>query len=1408
MALPGGNNHIAQVSQRHVEPMKLLAVLFALLVLASPLALLADRGTGTVSAGSLPSWTRVFHLHDGSVYADGEYDWMNSTGPYNPPYVDYDGDGHEGITIRKNVPPQRWHHWILYPATQSAVTITGDMSAYVWAKSRDNESGTLITAIFFDILPSQFSSPDSGTEIGRVTIPMQGPVYSSLKLYNLTVPVASYTMPAGHHLALTIERGDSLNDGLIIHFDKTDYDSYIVLRTSSFVSVDSLLSEDAGGVPRDVFSDSEPVTVVANISNPYGAYDIVAARVSTSYLSNGSVFHPPTDMALVASGPSPVAYWKLFNITFSEFPSASFVVNVSAFDAQGTPSWLTRTLTIVTIDHLELIVPSRVTAGHNFSMTIRAVDATGTVVTNWVGDVDLEPYKSDMSTPGEGSLSVSSVTFTLGDSGVVTVSNQSYDFAEELMRIRATASNHEGWSDIIDVRAGPVASIHIEPSSPGELVSGTPLPLTATGEDALGNTNTSWSPFWYSSPVLGTITGSGFAVTYTGTVVGATTVYCRNNDTGVNGSVEVSITASTLQSIVIGPPSSPLQIREGQKQVINATGYDAYGNVVDISGARWDTSTSGTIDGTGPVVTYTAGFIPETGEISARVGGVVGTLQVIVLESLYGPWLSPIPIQIKNEDTGSWTLSLTGYWHDVNGTSDLVWRTEGVNTSLYFVFHDAVSNALMLFYTQPDKFGEDEFTLWIVDPTGFWTFQVVTVRILPVNDRPVFVNDPPVDLYVRFETPYTFDYRYYVNDVDNPKSELSMALAPPEPVHGLVSFDGLIATFIFERGPGGASYFEFAYIEVHDLSDYSSLTLVVRVTEDYPPSMHDELPDLEMNEGDVMFFAFDLDDYFYDLDVDDVLVYTYGFEHLVIWINDLTNEVYINATEEWSGVTEGTFTAKDPTGALKVDTIQVTVYPVNDAPRVIRQIGTVVVRYDTTYVLPLANYIYDPDNSMDTLVFSVNSSFVSYNHTFMGAHQLELLFPANLSGPVYSGPYLVHVRLTVSDPEPLSTSCLFVVRVTDNFPPEVVSGVSQTLYYSLQEDGYLNDTLRLYDLFFDRDDSVLYFMLSGLTHIKAVVYPNGVVNLTADANWSGTETLDIMAIDGNLGWASLVAYVTVTAVNDAPIISPIPDFIVRGGPRNSNHYVRMYIFDSDTPYTDLVLTASPSENVAVVGDYLYVGLPDGVDVITVTLRASDGELESQTVTFRVGVSKTMAEKIGYPYSLPLVLLLAAVGAYFASLRLPRPSALENLFLIHNDGRLVYHVTREENTLLDKDVVSAMFTAVQEFVKDSFQKGEVGLKKLEIGDKNVLIEKGKFVYLALIYSGWPSKDVFRNLSMLLRDIEERYEGRLEKWNGTMKSVKGVDKMLQDFMAKNFRPGVWHEEPEIAEEEWVDLIDKEA
>jgi hypothetical protein len=491
-------------------------------------------------------------------------------------------------------------------------------------------------------------------------------------------------------------------------------------------------------------------------------------------------------------------------------------------------------------------------------------------------------------------------------------------------------------------------------------------------------------------------------------------------------------------------------------------------------------------------------------------------------------------------------------------------------------------------------------------------------------------------------------------------------------------------------------------------------------------------------------------------------------------------------------------------GALKTDTMTVTILPVNDPPQV-RNPGTIHVKYDVPYYLYLSQYVSDPDDVLDSLTFSFDNSNVTHESTFMGNHRLVLNFP----GPASDVPYMVFVEMVVSDPQGASAECDFQVFVTDNEPPSVKVPNPDQIYYSFPEDTYLNNSMKMYSLFEDSDDTSLTFQISGAVNVHFVQFSNGVVNLTAATNWSGTEIINITAVDSSGGWASLSAYVTVTDVNDAPFINKIPNKIVTGGPRIFRVLISPYMIDSDTQFSMLVLmVTSQDSSVSIVGEYLYVSLPSGQDVITVQLQATDGNLLSNTVTFKVGVAKDMAQIIGWPYSFPLVLLAAAVGAYFISTRIPRPYALDNLFLIHNDGRLVAHVTREENTTLDKDIVSAMFTAVQEFVRDSFQKGEVGLKKLEIGDKSVVIEKGQWTYLAMIYSGWPPRDTFDMLSMLLRDVEERYKGRLEKWNGTMKTVRGVDKMLQEYMASTFKPGTWHEEEGIAEAEWVDILDKEA
>ena len=1377
-------------------------------LLVSSLMFVVDLPTFEVSAESLPSYERVFRMHVGEIDGSSDYDWLNSSEPNENPTLDYDGDGHLGITIRKNLPSQRWRHfWVLHPEVNSDIQILGNLSAHIWAASRDNESGSLMTVEFSDMDPADWGDPDSWTLVGSATVPLVGPVYSSFKAYDLTVTGVDYVLPVGHHLVMTIMRGDPINDGLLILYDDDIFDSYVHFETPSFVSVDELVFTDALGSERTTFSDSEDVIVIANVSNPYGAYEILGSEIQVSYAGNSTVIIAYTQMQLFAEDSSLTPSWKVYSYTLNGLPEANLTITVRAYDPQGSPSWLQGQISIVTVDHFGISAPSVVTVLEEFAVTLQALDESEAVLTEWVGTVTLEPYLDDFETPATGAFGVSSVMIEISDMGERTIPNQTFDYSEETIVIRASSGPHVGWSAPIDVRSGAVVSVNITDEGPIEVGAGSSPMISVVGTDSHGFTNTTWTPNWTVTGDIGTLSVDGFNATIHVSSAGTGTVVCTNDATGAWDSVVVIVNPALLSAIVTDPESS-FTIREGQTTVITAVGYDSYGNEVDIGTAIWSTSTSGTISGVGNSATYTAGYIPETGVVQVTVGAVTASLAVSVINALDGPWLTTIPLQISTEDS-DWTLPLSTYWHHANGTTGLRWFVEGVNTSLYLVLHDPTSEAYVKFMTQPDKSGADTFRLWVRDENGFSTYQDVNVQIQSVNDRPRFINNPPTELYVKFDTPYSFDYSYYIKDVDTPKADLLMFSSSPSKVY----FDRVIGTFIFPEQDGPTSYFEMVTLTVTDAAEGSSydstnsdtLNIVVRVTDDTPPSLNQPLPEIVIDEGDIDVFVFDLDDYFFDLD-DDYLVYTRDFENIEIRIDDETHEVFVSATTEWSGITEGTFTAVDPTGALKTDTVQVTVIPVNDPP-FFESPGTVHVMYNSSYYLDASMYISDPDHAIEELVISFDTPYITHSNG-----QLVLLFPPSESGGPFSEPYVVNVNSTVRDPDGACAPCAFDVLVSDNHPPEVRTPNPYYDFISFLEDEHLNNSIRLDMLFTDLDDSSedLDYVVHGNVNVVATIYSDSSVNFTAAENWSGTEVLEFMVVDPHGAWSSWRLTVTVIPVNDAPVAYRIPDYFIKDGEGGAHFDISAYFHDSETEFSGLFIDALPAPEAIVVGSYLYVDFPQGARSITVTLSAQDSDgAESNAVTFTVHLVENWADKIGWPWTFLLTIMGAGIGGYLLARRIPRPFELEDLFLIHNDGRLVSHVLKgEDKSGMDKDVVSAMFTAVQEFVRDSFQAGELGLKKLEIGDKNVMIEKGKSVYLALIYSGWPPKDVFQRLSMLLSDVEERYGSKIERWNGTKKALPGVDGMLQDYMAKEYEPGAWQPEEEgIKEDDWVDIISKE-
>lgn len=123
--------------------------------------------------------------------------------------------------------------------------------------------------------------------------------------------------------------------------------------------------------------------------------------------------------------------------------------------------------------------------------------------------------------------------------------------------------------------------------------------------------------------------------------------------------------------------------------------------------------------------------------------------------------------------------------------------------------------------------------------------------------------------------------------------------------------------------------------------------------------------------------------------------------------------------------------------------------------------------------------------------------------------------------------------------------------------------------------------------------------------------------------------------------------------------------------------------------------------------------------------------------------------------------------------------VEQIFLIHNESGIVLdHVTAKDVMIQDPDLVSGMLTAIQDFVKDSFDVRD-GLETLRIGsDRSVWIEKGEHALIAAVIRGNPPVDLRIRFRELLEEIHIKSGMALEKFEGDASSFSIFREQLKD------------------------------
>jgi len=220
-------------------------------------------------------------------------------------------------------------------------------------------------------------------------------------------------------------------------------------------------------------------------------------------------------------------------------------------------------------------------------------------------------------------------------------------------------------------------------------------------------------------------------------------------------------------------------------------------------------------------------------------------------------------------------------------------------------------------------------------------------------------------------------------------------------------------------------------------------------------------------------------------------------------------------------------------------------------------------------------------------------------------------------------------------------------------------------------------------------------------------------------------------------------------------------------------YVR---FQGETAYSAFSVRAYDSRTF-----YRVVDLPVREGNITFYAEVSDLAGNSVRTPFYTSPIELHFITMAWPFLLTASILAAlGTGGYFMR---ETKIAVDEAFVIYSDGRLIAHTTRRLKPGMDDQVLGSMFVAIQDFVKDSFKDvTSFTLRRLDFGDKSIVIEKGNYLYLAAVLHGTASRKVASRMQAIVDEIESTYGKHLDAWDGDFDKLRGVGDIVKKLYSK--------------------------
>ena len=260
--------------------------------------------------------------------------------------------------------------WYLYPTLAGNYTIGGTIFLGLWINATGSSPGGTPTISIYERYASgtEVLVPGTGTSLGKQSL------FNTPHYLNLSISISPYTFSKGSsiHLVFSIVCGSSTT--CEIWYGSQSYDSRLSLPSENSMAISSITTYNYNMTQTSIFSDSSNATqrkvvVLANITDPFRAYDIRQVNASIALLATSASVLSGS-MNLTTAG-NPTDYSEIYKAVWS-YPSTA--------------------------------------AGGNYSVTVSGVDNTGIYYKNYFGNPNYGPY-----------LVSSTIYFSIGVSVPLTV---------------------------------------------------------------------------------------------------------------------------------------------------------------------------------------------------------------------------------------------------------------------------------------------------------------------------------------------------------------------------------------------------------------------------------------------------------------------------------------------------------------------------------------------------------------------------------------------------------------------------------------------------------------------------------------------------------------------------------------------------------------------------------------------------------------------------------------------------------------------------------------------------------------------------------------------------------------------------------------------------------------------------